>query len=35
MCMTKRKPKKKRGGQPGNQNASKHAFYSKCLTEED
>ncbi len=33
--MPKRKPKRKRGGQPGNQNARKHGFYSKRVTEED
>ena len=28
------KPKPKRGGQPGNQNARKHGFYSKHFTPE-
>ena len=27
-------PKRKRGGQPGNQNARKHGFYSKHFTAE-
>ena len=29
------KVKRKRGGQPGNQNARKHGFYSKVLDEAD
>jgi hypothetical protein len=29
--MTEDKPKKKRGAQPGNQNARKHGFYSRYL----
>lgn len=33
--MTKRKPKRQRGGQPGNQNSRKHGFYSRILSEED
>lgn len=33
--MPKRKPRRKRGGQPGNRNAYKHGFYSRRLTEED
>ena len=28
-------PKRKRGGQPGNQNARKHGLYSKHLTHEE
>ena len=32
--MTKRKQKRQRGAQPGNQNARKHGFYSKVLTSE-
>ena len=31
-CDGKIKPKRKRGGQPGNQNARKHGSYSKRLT---
>ena len=30
--MTARSKKRKRGGQPGNQNARKHGFYSRTLT---
>ena len=30
----KKRPKKKRGGQPGNQNARKHGFYSSHLPPE-
>ena len=32
--MAKRKQKRQRGAQPGNQNARKHGFYSKVLTSE-
>jgi hypothetical protein len=32
MIMTARSKKRKRGGQPGNQNARKHGFYSRTLT---
>ena len=30
----KKRPKKKHGGQPGNQNARKHGFYSRYLSPE-
>ena len=33
--MAKRKPKRKRGGQPGNGNARKHGFYSRFTSPDD
>ena len=33
--MAKRKPKRKRGGQPGNSNARKHGFYSRFTSPKD